>query len=163
MHSSPPVSALDPSSSTGSLRYSLASSNGSIEEQTSSYITADSLPNIPRAHPDPAASGCGRCQSDIDTLRATVTALDENINDSLNMLTDRINCLEAQLSDSIEELRAERNAGHESMRRTLSEVSRRLIGFIRQLFTTHPIFKLRRPPQSRTGMSREVRNTSVRE
>jgi hypothetical protein len=163
MRKSPSKSVADPSSSMGSLRYSFGSSNGSSEGQSSSYISADSIAKSHGANPDPLPTCCPRCCYELEVIRATLNQMEESVNDSLNFVTDRINFLEVQMTENNEELRAERKAGHESMRRTLSEVSRRLISFIRQLFTVYPLIKQRRPTQSRIGMRREASNTSVRE
>ena len=131
-----------PSSLSSSLRYSgescdrkLQSSSGSFRSVNSGSLAVD-------------ADKCTRSSGpELDELRTRVNHIEEDLTDSLNILTDRINLLELRLSETTDELRAEHRSSHDSLRRTLTDIAKRIVNFIRQT-----LMKPRRFAQSRTGM-----------
>ena len=141
------ASSHEPSSLASSLRYSHNSSDLSSQEVSRTFLTATS-------HPCPNQASDCHCgtRTELETLRTQLIRIEEDFTDSLNLLTDRINSIEIIFSSMVDDLRTERKVGHDTLRRTLSEVASRLIAFIRQSLNGYSLIRAHRPVQSRMRM-----------
>ena len=96
----------------------------------------------------------------VQELRLRIERLEEDFFDSMNSLTDRINELDDRLHESVTKLKQDQTSDYESQRRTLAEVARRILGFLRTTLS-RPRRLISQPTQSRTAMCPV--NTSARE
>jgi hypothetical protein len=96
----------------------------------------------------------------VQELKVRIERLEEDLFDSLNSLTDRINELDDRLIDSVSKLKQDQTSDYESQRRTLAEVARRILGFLRTTLL-RPRRLISQPAQSRTAMCPVI--TSARE
>ena len=97
------------------------------------------------------------------THQARIEQLECDIYDYLNSLTDRVNYIEQRLDEAVLELKDEQNRNQDHQRKTLSEVAKRILVFLRSLVKVQPLPANRRPSQSRTRMCRDRPITSARE
>lgn len=92
-----------------------------------------------------------------------IEQLESDIYDYLNSLTDRVNYIEQRLDEAVLELKDEQNRNQDHQRKTLSEVAKRILVFLRSLVKVQPLTANPRPSQSRTRMCRDRPITSARE
>jgi hypothetical protein len=154
-----------PPSSTSSLRLSFSSNpTWSREDPANSFISvgSDYKDHISGNYPS-SSHDSTKSKLMLERLLNRVNRLEEELHDSLNCLTDRLNTLESKIETTVIELRIERKQGHDMIRKTICEVTRRLLAFLRRALITRRIPKQRVLGQSRIGMTQDGGFTSVRE
>ena len=109
-----------------------------------------------------------RCSKDLENLAGLASRqsrFEEEVSDSLNILTDRLNALESQVSDLGMEAQKRIDTMKVGMKSAFSALVERIIAFVRTSPEQHVKnrFVVRpNPSQSRIGMQR-TRTTPVRE
>ena len=156
------------SHSSSSLRYSGASLSSIRRSEELAFHSFDcDAPGTSDSQSHPAnksdtlsVAGIG---SPVEPLHGRIEQLESDIYDYLNSLTDRVNEIEQRLDEAVDELKAEQSRNQDHQRKTLSEVAKRILVFLRSLVRSQPLLPNRRPSQSRTRMCRDRPITSARE